>query len=261
MATDYIMQAINLYDSIPLKRLRAVVAGKVIDFSPQQMDVQYGDHSYLFVYRFGCLVFFNMSQEQIQIETTKIKEELGAGFPSPTTESFIVRIGEASGKVEFEYAEMKKLEIDHLRMIAITLGQSAGVEYFERLGNKLLQDTASFMQKMETSGKVPTNSKRLLQFIGSAAGSRQHIVSNLSILDPPEDTWKSKELEKFFKELQLNFDIDLRFKSLDRKLSIVQDNIEILSDLATARTSNILELLIVVLIVLELVMAAIQRFS
>lgn len=260
MTTDFIMHAVNLYDSIPLKRMRPLVSGKVLDFSPQQMEVQYADNSYLFIYRFGCLVYFNMSQELIQSETQKIKNELGAGFPNPTSETYTVKTGE-SVKVEFEYVEIKKLSIDYLRLAALTLGQSAGVEYFEILADKLLQDTALFMQKLENTGSVPINSKRLLQFIGSTAGSRQHIMSNLSILDPPEDTWKSKEFEKIFKELQLNFDIDLRFRTLDRKLILVQDNIEILSDLATARRTTILELLIVILIVMELVMAAFQRFA
>mgnify|MGYP000328909725 FL=1 len=255
------MHAVNLYDAIPIKRVRTIVSGKVLDFSPQQMDVEYGENSYLFVFRFGCVVFFNMSPELVQSETAKIKTELGAGFPHPTSETYQVTTGAIADKVEFEYVEIKKYSIDHLRLIALTLGQSTGLEYFEILSDKLLQDTASFMKKLETSGSFPTNSKRLLQFIGSTAGSRQQIVSNLSILDPPEETWKSKELEKFFKELQLNFDIDLRFRALDRKLNLVQDNIEILSDLATARRTTILELLIVILIVLELIMAAFQRFG
>jgi uncharacterized Rmd1/YagE family protein len=63
------------------------------------------------------------------------------------------------------------------------------------------------------------------------------------------------ESQRLFADLQQNFDIDVRFKDLDRKLSLVQDNIEILVDLSTARRSTLLEVMIVLLIILEVLLA------
>ena len=253
------MQAINLFDSIHIKSIRTVLSGKIIDSSPLELHIQYGENSYLFVYRFGCLVFFNMSNEDIERETNKIKTVIGDAVPKPTTETYQVNTGDFSNRVEFEFVELKKLSLDHLRLIGVTLGQSAALEYFELSTDRLLNEASSFMESLAKAGSVSLKTKSLLKLIGTTARARQHIISNVAILDPPDETWKSKELEKLFKELQQNFDIDTRFRTLDRKLTLIQDNISILADLTSSRRTTILEAMVVLLIVMEIVLILVMR--
>ena len=259
MITGHLMHAINLYDSINIKSIRPAISGKVLETNPQEMHAQYGDNSFLFVYRFGCIVFYNMAKDLIEAELSKIKSILGPGLKDPTSETYQVNIGDTQTHVEFEYVEMKKATIDQLKFIAVTVGQSAALEYFELQSERMLSETSNLLQNMARWGMVPLQNKSLIKIIGSTAAVRQHIVSNLSILDPPEETWKSKELERFFRELQNNFDIDVRFRTLDRKLTLVQDNIEILTDLTASRRSNFLEALIVALIVIEIGLAFVHK--
>lgn len=259
MPAGYTIQALNLFDSINIKGIRSLLTGKVVNSSPQEMMLQYGENSYLFVYRFGCLVFFNMTNAEIERETEKLKSALGGAIASPTTETFQVNVGEFPLKVEFDYVELKKLTVENLRLIAVTLGQSAALEYFELEADRMLYQTGTFMKDLGKAGVVPFQTKRLLKMIGSTAGARQNIISNVAILDPPDETWKSKELEKFFKELQGNFDIDTRFRTLDRKLALIQNNIELLADLMESRKTNLLEALIVILIVMEILLAFVYR--
>jgi len=249
------MQAINLYDSIHIKRIRSLLSGKVVFSSPQEIVFEYSETRYLFVFRFGSIVFFGFSSEEIEQEINRLKEALGPCVSNPTTETYQVVIGETGHRVEFEYVEIKKPGIDQLRLIAVSVAQSAGVEYFELMTERLLFETSQLMEKLSRVGSVPLQTRPLLKIIGSIAATRQNIISNLSILDPPEETWKSKELEKLHRELQSNFDIDVRFKTLDRKMSLIQDNLEILSGLVTSRRSTLLETMIVCLIVLEIILA------
>ncbi len=253
------MQAINLYDSIPIKVVRSQLSGKVVNSTTQELHLQYGENSYLFVFRFGCMVFFNMTNEEVDREMNKVKSALGSGVPNPTNETYQVNVGDFPLKVEFEYVELKKLTLENLRLIAMTVGQSAALEYFEISADRMLYDTTSFMQNLAQMGRVPFQSKRLLKIIGSTAATRQHVISNVSILDPPEETWKSKELEKFYKDLQGNFDIEVRFRTLDRKLTLIQDNIEILADLTSSRRMALLEFSIVLLIILEIALALLAK--
>lgn len=256
---NYSMQAINLFDSINIKAIRSLLSGKIIDSSPQEMQLQYGENSFLFVYRFGCLVYFNMTNELIEQETAKLKAALGEGMPYPTTETYQVNLVDAGTRVEFEYVELKKMSRDSLRLVAMTVGQSAALEYFETRAERVLHDTAKEMQGLSKTGSVPFLTKRLMKIIGSTASTRQYIISNLAILDPPEETWKSKDLEKLYKELQQNFDIEIRFRALDRKLILVQDNIEILADLTSKSRSTLLEALIVFLIIFEIALAILTK--
>lgn len=259
MSTLFTMQAINLYDSIHIKRVRSLLSGKLAYSSPQEIVFEFSETKFLFVFRFGSLVFFGFSQEEIDREVKNLQEAFGPGVSNPTTETYQVIIGETGHRVEFEYVEIKRLGIDQLRLIAVSVAQSAGVEYFELMTEKLLFETSQLMEKLSRVGSVPLQTRPLLKIIGSIAANRQNIISNLSILDPPEETWKSKDLEKLHRELQGNFDIDVRFKTLDRKMSLIQDNLEILSGLVTSRRSTLLETMIVCLIVLEIILALFHR--
>lgn len=254
MSNVFAIEALNLYDSINIKAIRNLLSGKIVDSSPQSLDLQYGENSYLFVYRFGCLVLFNISAELKEQEIGKLRTALGPGLGQITTENYQVISSETPMKVEFEYAELKRFSLDQLRMICMTVGQSAGVEYFEMQTDRMLRETSNFMEDLSRGGAVPLlRPQRLLRIIGSTASTRQHILSNLSVLDPPELTWKSKELAKLFAEVQENFDIQTRFRTLDRKLTLIQDNIEILADLSSTRRNTLLESLVVILILIELV--------
>lgn len=261
MEKSYSLDAYNLYDSIRLKNIRNILEGKIIHTAPHEVQLQYGENKYLFVYRFGCVVSFNMPKEKIDSELEKLRLALGNSLPDPTTESFTMAEMDGATRVEYDYSVTRKLTLDHIRLAALTLGQSAALEYFEIRSDRMLYDTSTLMQNLAKAGAVPFSNKQLLQIIGSTASTRQHIISNMSILDPPEETWKSKELGKFFDELQNNFDIALRFRTLDRKLTLVQDNIEIMADLTASRRSMFLEAMIVILIVLELVLAFAYRLK
>lgn len=254
MSTAYVMQAFNLYDSIRLKGIRSLLSGKVVESSPHELQFQLGDHRYLFVYRFGCLVFFNVGAEEIDREIARLKAALGGGLAEPTQESYEIVLSDAN-RVEFDNVHLKKVSLDYLRLIAMTLGQSSALEYFEIRADQMLAETSNFMRKLSRIGALPLQTRNLFKIIGSTASARQHVISNLSVLDPPKETWKSKELGIFYKDLQQNFDIDVRFRVLDRKLTLIQDNIGIIADLTSSRRTFLVEALIVVLIVLEIVLA------
>lgn len=259
MSVLFTMQAINLYDSIQIKRARPLIDQKVVFTSPQELVFQFSENRFLWVFRFGALVFMGFEKDQIDSTLHVFKEAFGPGLSRPASESYQIIQGEMGNRVEFETVELKKLSIDSLRLIAVSVAQSAGLEHFELKADELLYETSRLMEKLSEAGTVSLRNKSLLKFIGSVAANRQNIVSHLSILDPPEETWKSKELEKLHREIQGNFDIDTRFKTLDRKMSLIQDNLEILSGLVTGRRTTLLESMIVILIVLEIVLAVLSR--
>ncbi len=241
-----------------MKSIRTLLGGKLINSSPQELQFLYGENGHLFVYPFGCLVFFNMRSADIETEIVKLKTTVGGVLEFPTSEHFEVIVGD-NPRVEFEFLETKKLSQDAIRLVSSCLGQSAGLEYFENKADQMLADTANLIEDLARRGHLPLSNKHLLRVIGATASTRQNILTNLAILDPPAETWKSKELEKLYRELHQNFDLEIRFRSLDRKLSLLQDNIEIIVDLATSKKNTFLETLIVVLIIIELLLALLHK--
>ena len=251
---EFYINAFNLFDAIPIKAARSITSGTILDSSASQLQVQFAPNSYMFVFRFGALVFFNVARETMDSEMARFTAQLGAGLSEKTEESYLIRKTEGPVRVEFDDITLPHLTIDHLRMIALCLGQSAALDFFERSAASLLKETSSFMANLAKKARLPWNIKQMLRIIGSSASSRENVISNLEILDVPEEAWKSRELETLHRELQENFDITIRFRALEKKLTVVQDNLEILTNLVSSRRANILEMLVVALIVLEVIL-------
>lgn len=250
---EFAFKALNLYDFLVIKDLRDIVEGTVVEGSRKELEVSIGPKSYMFVFRFGCVVFFNATDEVIGQQLRRIESVAGKALPDVVVENYVVRVADAN-KVEFDFAELKHLDLAHLRLIARTIGQSAALSYFERIAENLVKGTNGFMQGLSRSARLPWSTKSLLRMIGSTASARQHIISNVAVLDTPTDVVQTRELEHFFFDIQENFEIGMRFKTLEKKLALTQENIEILTDLASSRRNTILEALIVLLIVVEMVM-------
>jgi len=150
-----LIQAFNLYHSISIKKIHTALTGKVIDSTLNELQLQYGPDSYLFIYRFGTLVACNLSDEILAAERQKITELLGPELEKPTTETYQVGVGGQKDNVEFEYVQLKKISPSNLRLIAITVGQSAALEYVEIEANRLLSETIELMERLGRQGSVP----------------------------------------------------------------------------------------------------------
>lgn len=201
--------AYHLYDHLKLKPLVGILSGKLIGSSPRELQFKYGKDSYLFIYRFGSLVFVNVDPGLAVQEMKRIANLIGEPKRIPPTESYDVRLGNKTD-VEFEYAQVKKMTKDTLRMIAMTLGQSAALELMESRTETMLEDSAKLIEEVSKRGRVPNTNKHFVRMIANTASARQDIVSNLAVMDAPEETWESRSLESLHRDVQYNFEIELR---------------------------------------------------
>lgn len=254
------IKAYNLYETIRIKDLRNVLPGTVLETSVRDMVVQFPDGGWVFVFQFGCVVFFNLSDEKVAECLDILGKSVPIKLDKPTYEQYFIKKS-GTQRVAFDFVELTVFSMEFVRLVAMTIGQSAALEYYEVIADDLLKGSQKLIMNLARGKPLPWWNKQILKTIGTSANARQNIISNVWVLDPPDDTWNSADLEKLFKDLQQNFDIDMRFKTLEKKLTIVQENNEILADLVSSRTTALMELLIVILIVIEIVMALTERHS
>jgi uncharacterized Rmd1/YagE family protein len=95
----------------------------------------------------------------------------------------------------------------------------------------------------------------LLKYIGKVLNVKNSIVDNLYILDDPNLVWDNEELNLLNRQLKTNFDINTRFKDLDYRLQIVENNLTLFTDVLNVRESSRLEWVVIILIALEIVIA------
>jgi uncharacterized Rmd1/YagE family protein len=139
--------------------------------------------------------------------------------------------------------------------VALVVGQSAAMEYYERLVQDLFARTDALVLPLERRGTVSTRTRRLHRFIGEAIASRHEVLSVLHLLDKPDEVWDDPELDRIYDDLRAEFDLADRYQALESKLRGVQDSLELVLDVARDRRMWILEVSIALLILVELVLS------
>jgi required for meiotic nuclear division protein 1 len=87
----------------------------------------------------------------------------------------------------------------------------------------------------------------------------QHRVSGrVAVAEKPDVVWDGHDLERLYARLQDEYELTERAEALSRKLAVISDTAEVLTDIIDTRRSLRLEIIIVVLIAVELVIAGYQ---
>ena len=88
--------------------------------------------------------------------------------------------------------------------------------------------------------------------------TKQEIISNLYIVDSPDETWENVELDKMHQELKVMMEIDIRYRALEYKIKIIQESIEVIVDLSKSKRETLLEMVIILLITFEIIISIIK---
>ena len=137
----------------------------------------------------------------------------------------------------------------------LNIAQSVALEYYEELTNKLITSSREYILELEINGKISISKINLLKYIGKVLNVKNSIVDNLYILDDPNLVWDDEDLNFLNRQLKANFDINTRFKDLDYRLQIVENNLKLFTDVLNVRESSRLEWIIIILIVIEIIIA------
>ena len=246
--------AIAFVENLNLRELSAAYPGARI--GPRDLSYSASGGGEVFLYPFGAIVFAGVApaerEEQLQ--------RLFAARPGLTTqvvrESFTV-LGEAGAKTGIDNGmlHLDRLTKDRAQMVALTVAQSASLEYYESIVTSLFERTSVLAQRLEQSGTVSLGVRPLHRFIGEAINTRGEVLSVLTLLDKPDATWDDPAMDRIYADLRAEFDLIDRFGALTQKLSSVQDSLELVLDVARDRRLVLLEVTVVVLILLELVLS------
>jgi required for meiotic nuclear division protein 1 len=129
--------------------------------------------------------------------------------------------------------------------VALTVAQSAAMEYYERIVEQLFQRTGNLVSRLETRGTVPLRTRPLHRFIGEAIANRSEVLSVLHLLDKPDAVWDDPAMDRIYADLRGEFDLADRYSALESKLRSVQEALELVLDVARDRRLVLLESFVV----------------
>jgi uncharacterized Rmd1/YagE family protein len=217
------------------------------------------DAGEIFIYPFGALVFRDTPRARREAELGRLKRALPRLTAEIVREDFVVREEEgAQVRLAAGTLILDELTPGRASIVALTVGQSAAMEYYERIVEQLFQRTGSLVGRLETRGTVPLRTRPLHRFIGEAISTRSEVLSVLHLLDKPDAVWDDPAMDRIYADLRGEFDLGDRYGALEMKLRSVQEALELVLDVARDRRLVLLESAIVLLIVVELALSLLR---
>jgi uncharacterized Rmd1/YagE family protein len=202
----------------------------------------------------GTVVFHDVAQAGREAEILRLRQALPRLSDAKVlTEEFSVheRAG-ARTDIVGGVLVVDDLTFERAGVVALTIAQSAAMEYYERIVDQMFTDTDRLVDRLEKKGTMPVFTRKLHRFIGAAIGTRSEVLSVLHLFDKPDAAWDDPGAEKVYVELRAEFDLVDRHQALELKLRSVQDALELVTDIARDKRLVWLEVSIVLLIVLEI---------
>lgn len=205
-------------------------------------------------YDFGTIVFVNVEIE-LQKKVLAAYARAADDQRETTDESLdLVVDPTVTPETRFDRVVVPTLTREVVEIVAFVLAQSAAMEYYERDVDQIFAGVRKATATIAEKGTFRGSEKELLRFVGSAMITRNEIISTLALLDTPQLAWNAEPLDKLFRSLRDLFEIEDRYRALDHKLNVVQDNLEVFVDLTQQRRGLFLEVTVLVLILVEVIL-------
>ena len=252
------LRALQLGESLDIKGLE-----RSDSFSTNPLAFRTTNGGAAMLFKSGAVVFYNITP----IEEEDLIRGLGERIIDPletreieTTAIVIKPDGEellsSSGNLQ-----VKSDDQFRLLLIAEALAVSVALAHDERRVAKAFER----IEPVATSlirRQLPFGPKSaLIEQIGEALLVQQRLAGRVDLDEKPDVLWDHPELERFWAKLVDEYDLMARARAIERKLVVIRETADTITDLISTRTSHRLEWYIIALIALEIMLGIYYRFA
>lgn len=227
--------------------------------TPHELFMTIAPDGGMYIFPFGAVVTYDVSAERREAELARLHLTRPGLTAQVTREDYSVvedpgsHTGLSDGVLRLD-----RFTAARAGVVALTVAQSAAMEYYERLVDQLFARTSSLVDRLETRGTVTLRTRQLHRFIGEAIINRNEVLSVLHLLDKPDATWEDPAMDRIYNDLRAEFDLSDRYAALESKLRRIQEALELVLDVARDRRLFLLEVAVVFLIFLEMLFSLVR---
>lgn len=245
-------RAILLGESLDLKGLERQDA-----FSSNPLAFKTSSNGKAMLFKFGAVVFFDMTpieeDELIHGLTRRIIQPLDVR--EIETAKIVIGPEEESVLPGAVGIRLRKADPEQLLLVGEALAVSVALADDERRISVAFENiepvAGTLMQRRLPSDRRP----RMLEQIGEALLIQKRLASRVDLDAKPDVLWDHPELERLWARLVDEYDLTARARAVERKLVVIRETADTISDLISTRTSHRLEIYVIILIALELILA------
>ncbi|HLN59491.1 MAG TPA: RMD1 family protein [Thermoanaerobaculia bacterium] len=257
-AGEHSFSAVAFEQNFSLKELAAALPGGRLE--PHFLERALPEKGTAFYYPFGAIVLVDAPPAIREEELRRLLAARPGLTKQFVRENFTVREEEGDRtRIVDGCLIVDRLSGGRASLIALTVAQSAAMEYYEQIVERLFERTGQIVDRLESRGGVPLGTRSLSQFIGQAIGTRNEVLSVLHLLDKPDSTWEDAAMDRIYGDLRSEFDLADRYSALESKLRAIQEALQLVLEVARDRRLFLLEASVVLLILFELVLSLWRR--
>lgn len=248
-----------------LKDLVPAFAGAEVTIDKDRLVAKFaaeGHPAIAFAFDFGSLVLVGLDGPERDKLLRAISARMAPEPHAPLTEDYLLEVRPGvKAEVHFERVIVPEATLPYLEIISLLLAQSATLDYYEEDVQDILKRTDAISTGLQVRGRLPGRVPDLIRFIGTCIATKNDVIASLALFDKPDSTWEDADLDRLYKALRLELEIDDRFRALEAKLRMIQENLVLLVDLSQHRSTWRLEVTVVLLILFEVLLTLWQMWK
>lgn len=215
-----------------------------------------GKGKYVVVFKYGVVCFWNMEDGEINDYIRQISPFVKGIIENKPEDEVHVHPGRGANRVDAEGGIfLDSVNKETVALVSMALGRSLAFELFENEVEKILDDFSGVIDMFRKRSYFNFISARsLLKKVALAMEIKHSAVSKMALLDKPDFIWEDTALDKFYYEISGEYELEDRYDILKEKIAMLFENVEFILELISNRRSEILELIIIFLILIEILL-------
>lgn len=244
------VEGMCLTSAVDLKAVAKALEGySLIRKNP--LIVRLDENSYVTVVSFGAVVFWNYTPKEDPPVLRRILDAGKYSIDERARDSLSVNTSAGVDETLFDEIRLADASPDRIYLVSFAFAQSLALERVELDVERILSGLVPILQDLREDGAIRTRSRDLLQTIGFSMSVQADVMSGLSLLDRPPETWEVESLNKLFDRLTDYFDIPQRRAALTSKGDFIENSVSVIMDVVNSRKSHRLEIIVIALIAWE----------
>ena len=216
---------------------------------------------FVVAFRYGAAVLIGLdSTEEEETLSLLSGPALQAGSREEERVGLEIVPGQEEGLTATGALQLRELTPAHALVLADILGKSVALAHYEKEIASVLDAIEPAANMLATTGRIPSARQELLKLVGSALLTQHRVSGRIAFAEKPDILWEHPELERFYARLEDEYEILERGTLLNGKMNVITSAAQTFTDMMDTARSARLELLIVILILAELVIAAATLF-
>ncbi len=213
------------------------------------------------LFRYGVVVLFGVPAFDEVRFIESLKAVLTNAYATPEIEQLDIHCAASSMGVQSGVVTLDEVSLEKLQLIADALSKNLVLSLYEKKVAEEFDKIEPLAQELATHGKVSVGSKKLLSKIGHMLLIEHRMVGRAEIGDKPETLWDNPHLGGLYASLEDEFELKERQLALDRKLGLIADTAQTLSDVWDNRQLHKLEWYVIGLILFEILLSLYERVA